>query len=83
VLVLDRAYLESDRPCPAGLLLGLADQSRDRGLGLLVGCPDAATVNVLTPVARQDIHRITPGSLCLDQSFGEIAVPMSVATRSR
>jgi polynucleotide 5'-hydroxyl-kinase GRC3/NOL9 len=84
VLALNRAFLEGegDQPYPAGLLLGLAGQSGDLGLGILVGCPTSAGIEILTPAAKEDIQRITPGSLCLDQNFREMAVPIIAAACS-
>ncbi len=61
-------------PLPLGLLLGLSDGREGRqGLGILVGSSDA-TVEILTPVARSSVRRITPGSLCLNDAFAERSV---------
>ncbi len=56
-----------------GLLLGLTDaQGNDVGLGILVGEESGGLLRILTPVVERPIHRITPGSLCLDENFSEI-----------
>jgi polynucleotide 5'-hydroxyl-kinase GRC3/NOL9 len=54
---------------PPGLLLGLADAAGNRqGLGILVGAA-GETVEILTPLPKRHVRRITPGSLILDQAF--------------
>lgn len=79
VRALDRAALGDGHRYPPGLLLGLGDRSVDLGLGILVGYPSPASVAVLTPVAGANIDRITPGLVCLDESFRDIAAP-TIAT---
>jgi polynucleotide 5'-hydroxyl-kinase GRC3/NOL9 len=67
---------EADAPLPAGLLLGLSDgQGNDLGLGLLIGCSGDTVLDVLAPVERTKIARITPGSIRLDENFSETAMP--------
>lgn len=86
-LVLSRQKLQpvrSDAPCPAGLLVGLKDRHGGvEGLGLLTGQPDAATVEILTPVAAERIGRIVPGALCLDENFAEISLRRRLAAAER
>jgi polynucleotide 5'-hydroxyl-kinase GRC3/NOL9 len=70
-----RVQLEGwEAPLPAGLLLGLSDAHDSRqGLGIVAGYSGAA-VEILTPVAKSSIRRITPGSLCLNDAFAERSV---------
>ncbi|MXQ11972.1 Clp1/GlmU family protein [Microvirga makkahensis] len=74
-VVLDRRLapdLQAGSPT-LGLLLGLSDaQGRDLGLGILAEGEAGGPLRILTPVVETPIHRITPGSLCLDEHFSEI-----------
>jgi polynucleotide 5'-hydroxyl-kinase GRC3/NOL9 len=75
VLTLDKGMLTAAEPVaglPPGLLVGLADRhGNDLGLGLVIGCRDGLTLDILSPVAQAGICRITQGSLCLDRTFSE------------
>jgi len=75
MIVLDRRLVRDFQTgsLTMGGLLGLTDaQGEDVGLGILVGEEADGWLRILTPVADRPVHRITPGSLCLDENFSEI-----------
>jgi polynucleotide 5'-hydroxyl-kinase GRC3/NOL9 len=70
-----RLSIHPNDPLVPGLLLGLSDPcGNDQGLGLLAGPLEGTAVTILTPAAESVIHRITAGSLVLDEGFSEIRI---------
>jgi len=56
-----------------GVLVGLADAyGTDLGLGIVAESVSPTALYVLTPVAPDGVHQVTPGSVRLGQDFSEI-----------
>lgn len=61
-----------DAPRPARLLLGLSGRAgHDLGLGLLLSRATGEALEVLSPVAEDDVVQVHPGLLILDEDFTE------------
>ena len=57
----------------AGGLVGLADAyGTDLGLGIVAGPVSPTALHLLTPVAPDGVHQVTPGSVRLGQNFSEM-----------
>jgi polynucleotide 5'-hydroxyl-kinase GRC3/NOL9 len=65
-----------EAPSPAGILLGLSNGAgHDLGLGLLVNRAAGEPLEVLSPVAEDDVVQVDPGLLILDEDFTERRLP--------
>src|SRR4051812_33348309 len=57
----------------AGVLVGLADAyGTDLGLGIVAESVSPTAFHVLTPVAPDGVHQVTPGSVYMGQGFSEM-----------
>jgi polynucleotide 5'-hydroxyl-kinase GRC3/NOL9 len=67
-----------EAPLPARLLVGLSSGAgHDLGLGLLLNRAEGEVLEVLSPVAEDDVGQVLPGLLILDEDFAEKHLPAS------
>jgi len=67
---------DGEAPLPGRLLLGLSGKAgRDLGLGLLLNWAEGEVLEVLSPVAEENIVQVHPGLLILDEDLAEEHLP--------